>query len=74
MKTIYNLHDLVKMLSNLSIDDIKMVGEALAAFDPCHAERLKNAISFGQQELDALENREREYEMMSRESDEAYYE
>lgn len=72
MKTIYNLHDVVKMLSNLSIDDIKMVGEALVTFDPCHAERLKNAISFGQQEMDALENREREYEMLSRQSDEEW--
>lgn len=72
MKTIYNLHDVVKVLSNLSIDDIKMVGEALVTFDPCHAERLKNAISFGQQEMDALENREREYEMLSRQSDEEW--
>ena len=52
MKPVYTLMDVVRMLSDLPTEDIKAVGAELAVYDPVHAERLKNAIIVGQQELD----------------------
>jgi len=48
---------------------MELVGDSLAAFSPATAERLKNAITVAQQEWDALENQERQYEMMSRDAE-----
>jgi len=63
------LKDLVEDLTKLSPVDMELVGDSLAAFSPATAERLKNAITVAQQEWDALEDQERQYEMMSKEAD-----
>jgi len=63
------LKDLVEDLTKLSPVDMELVGDSLAAFSPATAERLKNAITVAQQEWDALENQERQYEMMSRDAE-----
>ena len=63
------LRDLVEDLIELPQVDLQLVADSLAAYSPSTAERLKNYISYAQQEMDALENRERQYEMMSREEE-----
>lgn len=63
------LQDLITKILALPTRDLELIGQGLAFYSPSQAERLKNAISFGQQEMDALENRERQYEMMSREGE-----
>lgn len=59
------LKDVVAELIKLPPKELDLVGEALLAFSPSTAERLKNAISFAQQEEDMryLEQ-ERQYAMM----------
>ena len=68
------LRDLVEDLIKLPPTDLQLVADSLAAYSPATAERLKNYIGYAQQEWDALENREQQYEMMSREADEECYE
>ena len=63
------LRDLVEDLIELPPADLQLVADSLATYSPSTAERLKNYISYAQQEMDAYENRERQYEMMSREEE-----
>jgi len=63
------LRDLVEDLIQLPPTDLQLVADSLAAYCPASAERLKNGIAYAQQEWDALENRERQFEMMSREEE-----
>lgn len=58
------MQDLVTKILALPPKDMELLGESLAWYSPAQAERLKNAITVAQQEMDALENREREFEML----------
>ena len=68
------LRDLVEDLIKLPNTDLQLIADSLAAYSPASAERLKNYIGYAQQEWDALENREKEFEQMSRVADEECYE
>jgi len=73
MKQVSTVKDLVRILSALSMDEIKLVGSALTRYDPCHAERLRNSIMVEQQEMNQADlDQEKQYEQMSRAADEAY--
>ena len=63
------LRDLVEDLIKLPTTDLQLIADSLAAYSPATAEHLKNYIGFAQQEWDALENQEKQYEMMSREEE-----
>ena len=63
------LRDLVEDLIKLPNTDLQLIADSLAAYSPATAEHLKNYIGFAQQEWDALENQEKQYEMMSREEE-----
>ena len=66
------LRDLVEDLIKLPNTDLQLIADSLVAYCPYTAEHLKNYIGYAQQELDALENQEKQYEQMSRAADEAY--
>lgn len=60
---------MVELINGLLTKELDLLAQALVWYDPAQAERLRNAIIVAQQEMDALENRNRQYEMMSREDE-----
>ena len=63
------LRDLVEDLIELTPSDLHLVADMLSTSCPYTAKCLKDCISYTQQEMDALENRERQYEEASRMDD-----
>ena len=58
------LNTIVLDLIRSPIKDLQLIGQALAIYSPATAERLKNAIAFGQQEADALDKLTAKKEML----------
>lgn len=55
------MQDFVQKLITMDEKDLKLIGEGLAWYAPAQAERLKNFISYAQQEVDQFELREQQF-------------